>query len=1108
MNLRNNQHAHVPGAWSRAALCLTLLLSVLALTAPPARADYAELPAFPGAEGFGYAAAGGRGGEVYHVTSHELTGPGTFHDALTTAGATPRTVVFDISGDLEIPQIVLRDKAYITIAGQTAPGDGVTVWGGNIRFIDSHDIVIRYLRFRLGAGAGVQDDTMYFEDCQRVMIDHSSFSWGTDEVLSIKSKDYDNPESMEITVQWSIISEGLLTHSMGGLIEMNTISMHHNLYAHNNDRNPKTKGQIDFVNNVIYNWGSDPYVAGGESGTLGFGNVVGNYFIAGVNSASPEDAVTRGNENYSVFLQNNRIDSDTDGILDGVDAGAGILEPERPSVVVDQRFEYPPVHTQGPDQAYEYVLAHAGASLVRDAVDTRVIRDVRNQTGAIIGDENDVGGYPVLAGGDVPTDTDRDGMPDAWERGNGLDPTDAADRNGDTDGDGYTNLEEYLNELAAPGFPADYPMTLLPWTADPFEPPVAPEPEPEIRPVLDGELLRSVVINDTTSNGQANAAFWSVQEDLRLGDFVAGDRMTGSNAYTFEAVPDELLGLEWIRSAVGSRGATNDDVVSFYLTADTDVYVAHDTRISTKPEWLTSAFEETGLIITDSQPVDWEVYRQTLPAGSHVVMGPNNGGSSMNYFVLVAPTADGVQAPGEAPARLAATVSVEGGAALTWDPVPEASSYLVYRSSSLDPNWRVIGAASTTAFGDEAMEFGIGYQYAVSAVNAGGESVHSTPVDVVAYDPAVPIPAVPAAPEPVAHSYSVELTWAEVEGVLGYTVYRAATDGDFAALGSVGASAFVDEAVEPGTTYRYAVSATSSGGVSDRSAAATVTTGPVLEPAGTPEGLAAGTVTATAFALTWAPAPNADSYHVYRVADGDSTFERIGTTTSPAYSDDALSASATGYSYAVSASNELGESDRSAQIRVEMPLAQRLDDLTVTRVGDTFVGLTWTSHGGASQHVIYRSSEGADLVEVGTAKVDTFYDRTAEPDTEYTYVVRALNAAGESEPSVPVTVVTWPHQWDPDTAYTGHERVTHAGSVYEAQWWTQGRQPGDPTGPWAEVGEEIAIGDQVGTRWTPSWIYTGDELVVYQGQLYRAQWWNRNQEPGAANGPWRSVPIG
>ncbi|MBW7457153.1 pectinesterase, partial [Paenibacillus sepulcri] len=624
--------------WLAIVLCIVLGLSLFQPPIPTAKASYDAISAFPGAEGFGYSAAGGRGGEVYHVTSYELTGPGTFHDALMTAGTTPRTIVFDISGEITIPQIVVSDKSRITIAGQTAPRDGVTIRGNNIRFINCSDIVIRYLRFRMGV-QNFNDDTMYFEDCQNVIIDHSSFSWGTDEVLSIKSKDYDNPKSKNITVQWSIISEGLLTHSMGGLIEMNTITMHHNLYAHNNDRNPKTKGQIDFVNNIIYNWGGYPYVAGGESGTKGYGNVTGNYFIAGVNSASPQYAVVRGNENYSLYLENNRIDSNKNGILDGTDTGTGMMEAEKPSVVVPERFEYPPVHMQDPEVAYDYILDHSGASLVRDKVDQRVINSVRKQTGVIIGHENDVGGFPHLAQGRAPRDTDLDGMPDAWEKAKGLNPNNPEDRNGDRNKDGYTNLEDYLNKLAAPGFPVNYPEAPPAWSGTPFIPPVEPTTEPESGPVpsLDGNAVRSVVVRDNSSNGSGNAANWSVEENLQTGDFVAGDRLTGSSVYKFVTIPDELKGMEWIRSAVGSRSATSDDLLSFYLAADADVYVAHDSRITTRPLWLTSSYEDTALIIADDQPVQFKLYKKHYTAGSYVTMGANNSTSSMNYFVILKP---------------------------------------------------------------------------------------------------------------------------------------------------------------------------------------------------------------------------------------------------------------------------------------------------------------------------------------------------------------------------------------------------------------------------------------------------------------------------------------
>ncbi|MBD2871913.1 FIMAH domain-containing protein [Paenibacillus arenilitoris] len=983
-------------------LSMMLICSIYPLQPLPARADNSKLPAFPGAEGFGYATAGGRGGEVYHVTSYELTGPGTFHDAIMTAGDTPRTIVFDISGEITIPQIVARNKSRITIAGQTAPGEGVTIKGNNIRFIESSDIVIRYLRFRIGKQT-FNDDTMYFEDCRNVIIDHSSFSWGTDEVLSIKSKDYDNPRSNNITVQWSVISEGLLTHSMGGLIEMNTITMHHNLYAHNNDRNPKTKGQIDFVNNIVYNWGGFPYVAGGESGTKGYGNVVGNYFVAGRNSADPEYAVVRGNENYQVYLADNRIDGNKNGRLDGTDAGTGIIEAERPSVVVPDRFEYPLVHTQTPEAAYEHILNHAGSSLARDAVDARVMNSVRNQTGVIIGDEDDVGGFPPLARDTAPADQDRDGMPDAWELAAGLNPADPADRNGDANGNGYTNLEEYLNELAAPGFPADYPMTPPAWSGPPFTPPpVPPEPEPtpEPAPSMDGELLRNVVINDNSASGSANAANWSVRNNLQSGDIVFGDRMTGSSVYKFDAIPEHLKGLEWIRSAVGSRSATSSDLLSFYLAADADVYVAYDSRITTEPEWLTAHYEDTGETIVDSQPVTYKLYKKRYAAGSRVVMGANNNTSRCPYIVILKPSAPETAPPASAPADLAGEAAADGAVSLGWSAAEGADAYLVYRSSSKDPHFRAVAAAEQTQYADADAELGVAYQYKVSALNAGGESPLSAAIEVAVYDTSQPAPSAPTGLSiAAARSLSVELAWTPAADAISYTVYRAdGSAGEYSEIGTTASAAYADKTVNPSASYSYRVSATGIGGESERSGSVEATTkAPVTLPA-VPSGLAAGEVSADSFELQWTPADGAESYNVYRKADGEEAFAFIARVASASYVDESVSVSSAGYSYRITAVNEMGETAPTEPLRIAMPVPGKPADLVVGLVGEAFVGLIWTSGGGDTQVNVYREANGV-VENVGAAKVHTFYDRTAEPGVDYTYYVKAQNAAGESEAS-------------------------------------------------------------------------------------------------------------
>lgn len=989
-------------------VCIVLCFSLFPLQSPTVKAASPVLPAFPGAEGFGYASLGGRGGEVYHVTSYELTGPGTFYDALTTVGDTPRTIVFDISGEITTPQIILKNKSNITIAGQTAPGDGVTIRSNNIRFYDCSDIIIRYLTFRMGE-LSVKDDAMYFEDCQNVIIDHSSFSWATDEVLSIKSKDYDNPRSKNITVQWSIISEALLSHSMGGLIEMNTITMHHNLYAHNNDRNPKTKGQMDFVNNVVYNWGQFPYVAGGESGTKGFGNVVGNYFIAGINSVDPEYAVVRGNENYKLYLHNNRIDSNKNGILDGTDTGAGMMETDRPSIMVPERFEYPLVHTELPEAAYDHVLSHSGSSLARDAVDQRIVDDVRNQTGAIIGHENDVGGYPVLKKETAPADTDRDGMPDDWELTKGLNQNDSSDGNGDSNGDGYTHLEDYLNELAISGFPANYPLTPAVWSGPPFIPPVEPKPTPVPTPIasMDGNWVRNVVINDNSKNGGVNASKWSVQQNFQPGDVEYGDRSTGSKIYKLVTIPDALIGTEWIRAAMESRSATSSDLLSFYLAADADVYVVYDTRIPELPSWL-SAYEDTGETIADDQPVLYRLYKKQYSAGSLVTMGGNGSTSKGSYYVILKPTNPQTEPPAEGPSGFTAAFASGDSVSLNWSPASDAASYLIYRSSSINEVFKAVASTTTAAYEDAAIIKGITYQYKVSALNAGGESPYSAIAEAVTFDPAQPVPPMPTGlTVSMAKSMSVGLGWTAVDGATSYNIYRsAAPEGSYQKVGSSLTAEYADKTVSPSSAYFYKVSTIGIGGESEKSSSVSAATNqPVLLPQ-VPSGILAGTATTSAFEMKWNPVDGAERYNLYRKGNSENGYAQIGSTESADFIDDGITVTETGYSYKVTAVNEMGESAQSDALTIAVPVPPASSDLITGLVGESFVGLIWAAHGDATQYNIYRESVGESVYNPGSAKVGAYYDRTVMPGVDYTYYIVAQNASGESEKSNTVKVRT------------------------------------------------------------------------------------------------------
>jgi pectate lyase len=394
----------------------------------------AAIPAFPGAEGFGARATGGRGGAVYHVTNLNDAGPGSFRDAVSRG---PRIVVFDVGGYIALKSPVAV-ASNITIAGQTAPGDGIGTRNEQISFSNVENVIVRYLRIRGGIdGRPGKDGASVFKGRGQI-FDHLSVAWGRDETFSIN-------ESENITVQNCIIAEGLLRHSMGGLVQWNTISLHHNLYSTNNDRNPKAKGKIDFVNNVVYNWGADAFVAGGSAGRSDV-NVVGNYFIAGPSSKRLDDPISRGNLNFHLFMDGNYFDANRNGRIDG--RAIARADVDDTMVWEPKRYDYPLVTTESAADACRRVLAGAGASLVRDAVDTRLIRNVLKGEGMLISDPAAVGGFGTLRGGTPPRDTDRDGMPDDWETKHGLDPKNPADATGDVDRTGYTNIEKYINGLA------------------------------------------------------------------------------------------------------------------------------------------------------------------------------------------------------------------------------------------------------------------------------------------------------------------------------------------------------------------------------------------------------------------------------------------------------------------------------------------------------------------------------------------------------------------------------------------------------------------------------------------------------------------------------------
>lgn len=425
----------------------------------------ASVPAFPGAEGFGAASVGGRGGEVLFVTNLNDSGAGSLRSALEADG--PRTVIFRVSGTIALKSALAIKKSHVTVAGQTAPGDGICLKNYGFSIAADH-VIVRYLRCRPADNAGSESDALSISRGHDIIVDHCSASWSVDETLSASS----HGELGNVTVQWCIISESLNdsahhkgAHGYGALIRGgrgNGYTYHHNLFAHHKarlprpgnytDRSEDAEGFIfDFRNNVIYNWGgsSAGYNADGSNGVSSITkmNFVGNYYKRGANSHGDiafSESTSSAKAWFSGNAMNGRVPTDpwslvTFSKFSPEDIGA--YKQSEPIPV-------PPVRTDAAVTAYKRVLAEAGAVLPRrDAVDKRVVTSVKNTTGRIIDDETDVGGWPALSSGRPVKDTDLDGMPDEWEKRHGLDAKDPADRNADSDSDGYTNLEEYLNSI-------------------------------------------------------------------------------------------------------------------------------------------------------------------------------------------------------------------------------------------------------------------------------------------------------------------------------------------------------------------------------------------------------------------------------------------------------------------------------------------------------------------------------------------------------------------------------------------------------------------------------------------------------------------------------------
>lgn len=432
--------------------------------------------AFPGVEGFGKDATGGRGGKVIFVTNLNDTGAGSFRAAVTASGA--RIVVFKVSGNIELKSRINITNGNLTIAGQTAPGDGICIQNYEV-VLSASNIIVRFMRFRLGDLFEQETDAIWGRYQRNIVLDHCSISWSVDESASFYA-------NQNFTMQWCILSESLNEsfhgkgdHGYGGIWGGDKATFHHNLLAHHNSRNPRFNGggrpgvsngiylneHVDYRNNVIYNWrGNSAY--GGENGNY---NIVNNYYKPGpatpasknkrIMEVSKESNVDYAPGYGKFFITGNFIHNNptvtTDNWNGGVDYASGVTKSlAQLTTAIESNLE-----TQhSAEEAFESVLNYAGASLSRDAVDARVVDEVRNGTATFSGSKTgypgildsqaDVGGWPALSSLPAPIDTDNDGMPDDWEIEMRLDPN-TPNANRKELSTAYDNIEVYINSLVS-----------------------------------------------------------------------------------------------------------------------------------------------------------------------------------------------------------------------------------------------------------------------------------------------------------------------------------------------------------------------------------------------------------------------------------------------------------------------------------------------------------------------------------------------------------------------------------------------------------------------------------------------------------------------------------
>ena len=534
------------------ALLLSLLHSSIGVC-------HAQLVAFPGAEGAGALVSGGRGGDVYVVNtladyaSNQPTIVGSLRHAISSASG-PRTIVFGVSGTIELARSLSFNRSNMTIAGQTAPGGGITLANFQTQ-VSANNVILQHMRFRPGdTNASTEPDSLWVSGSNGVMIDHVTASWSCDELLSVTHN------SNNVTVQWSMITEPLHftghsngpNHGYSSLLNGGDYTFHHNLYTHGSSRNPRPQGntlRLDFVNNVLHNPGgrygnSEANSSAGEGYQM---NYVGNYGVDGPNTSAPS-LMHAQNVGSRIFAEGNYRDANKNGILDGTPASV----PSGTFTALPDRVNLPEINATSAQQAYVQVLSRAGANSYRDSVDRRIVHSVFNQTGAHIDSQNEVGGWPTLPSNSAPVDTNGDGVPDDWAIANGFAISNPL--NSTFAPDGYTYLEKYIHSLTPYSYaPVGTEQIVIPTS-------FGRGGDAEVREIGDlssgvNNAVLTPHFNNSTNNQYALLKFdlAGIQPgsitDARL-EMTAFDDFVGTNVLRVYGLIHDASEWDWVESAV------------------------------------------------------------------------------------------------------------------------------------------------------------------------------------------------------------------------------------------------------------------------------------------------------------------------------------------------------------------------------------------------------------------------------------------------------------------------------------------------------------------------------------------------------------------------------